>query len=162
MTDAELSAFAYTIARTMRRFGHVPAAVLIEDIAQAGLVSALEARKRYDGAVGASFRTFVEIRIRGSIRDEIHRQMRSYADTNFEGQEAAHADTPERHALRCEHLERLAQAFDRLPPRWRQLMALRYDDGLTLHECGAVMGFTEARASQLHTQAVERLRTTVR
>jgi RNA polymerase sigma factor (sigma-70 family) len=114
MTDAELSAFAYAIARKMLRAGHVPAAVQIEDIAQAGLVSALEARKRYDGEAGASFRTFVGHRIRGAIRDEIHRQMRSHAETNCDDLERLHhTETPERYAMQRSQMEHLARAFER-------------------------------------------------
>ena len=49
-------------------------------------------------------------------------------------------------------------AIDKLPPREKMLMGLYYEEELNLKEIGAVMGVSESRVSQLHTQAVSRLR----
>jgi RNA polymerase sigma factor for flagellar operon FliA len=49
-------------------------------------------------------------------------------------------------------------AIDVLPPREKMLMSLYYEEELNLKEIGAVMGVSESRVSQLHTQAVARLR----
>jgi RNA polymerase sigma factor for flagellar operon FliA len=54
--------------------------------------------------------------------------------------------------------ERLIKAIDRLPERERQVIALYYLEELTMKEVGAVLGITESRVSQLHTQAILRLR----
>ncbi|HKX33100.1 MAG TPA: FliA/WhiG family RNA polymerase sigma factor [Blastocatellia bacterium] len=59
---------------------------------------------------------------------------------------------------RAEMRSRLTRAIDRLPERERQVMALYYLEELTMKEVGAVLGITESRVSQLHTQAVLRLR----
>jgi RNA polymerase sigma factor for flagellar operon FliA len=53
----------------------------------------------------------------------------------------------------------LAQAIDALPEREKLLMGLYYQENLNLKEIGAVLGVSEARVSQLHSQAVSRLRT---
>ncbi|MEO7497267.1 MAG: RNA polymerase sigma factor FliA [Massilia sp.] len=53
-------------------------------------------------------------------------------------------------------------AIDVLPPREKLLMGLYYEEELNLKEIGAVMGVSESRVSQLHTQAVARLRATLR
>jgi RNA polymerase sigma factor for flagellar operon FliA len=53
-------------------------------------------------------------------------------------------------------------AIDALPPREKLLMGLYYEEELNLKEIGAVMGVSESRVSQLHTQAVARLRATLR
>jgi RNA polymerase sigma factor for flagellar operon FliA len=53
-------------------------------------------------------------------------------------------------------------AIDALPPREKMLMGLYYEEELNLKEIGAVMGVSESRVSQLHTQAVARLRATLR
>ena len=53
-------------------------------------------------------------------------------------------------------------AIDALPPREKILMGLYYEEELNLREIGAVMGVSESRVSQLHTQAVARLRATLR
>lgn len=53
----------------------------------------------------------------------------------------------------------LTGAIDRLSERERQVVALYYVEELTMKEIGAVLGVTESRVSQVHTQAVVRLRT---
>lgn len=52
----------------------------------------------------------------------------------------------------------LAEAIDRLPDRERLVIALYYYEGLTFREIGRVLGVSESRVYQLHTQAVLRLR----
>ena len=52
----------------------------------------------------------------------------------------------------------LVEALKALPERERTVMALYYEQDLNLKEIGAVMGVTESRISQLHSQAVARLR----
>lgn len=52
----------------------------------------------------------------------------------------------------------LVQAIAGLPERERLLMALYYQEELNLKEIGLVMGVTESRVSQLHGQAVTRLK----
>ncbi|MDR1310303.1 MAG: sigma-70 family RNA polymerase sigma factor, partial [Burkholderiaceae bacterium] len=53
-------------------------------------------------------------------------------------------------------------AIDVLPEREKLLMGLYYEQELNLKEIGTIMGVTESRVSQLHTQAVSRLRTRLR
>jgi RNA polymerase sigma factor for flagellar operon FliA len=53
---------------------------------------------------------------------------------------------------------RLAQALLQLPERERQILALSYQEELTLAEIGEVIGVGESRVSQLRTQAIARLR----
>ncbi len=52
----------------------------------------------------------------------------------------------------------LVESIERLPEREKLVMSLYYEEGLNLKEIGAVLGVTESRISQLHTQAVGRLR----
>ncbi len=53
----------------------------------------------------------------------------------------------------------LAAAIERLPEREKLVMGMYYEQDMTLKEIGAVLGVTESRVSQLHSQAVARLRT---
>lgn len=52
----------------------------------------------------------------------------------------------------------IASAINALPEREQLLMSLYYEQELNLKEVGSVMGVSESRVSQLHTQAVARLR----
>ncbi len=51
----------------------------------------------------------------------------------------------------------VAKAIASLPERERLVMALYYDEELNLREIGAVIGVSESRISQIHSQAVIRL-----
>lgn len=53
-------------------------------------------------------------------------------------------------------------AIDALPEREKLLMGLYYEQQLNLKEIGAVMGVSESRVSQLHSQAVARMRAFLR
>lgn len=57
--------------------------------------------------------------------------------------------------------ESLVRAIEDLPEREKMVMSLYYDDELNLREIGEVMGVSESRICQLHTQAVARLRARV-
>ena len=52
----------------------------------------------------------------------------------------------------------LTSAIEALPERERLVMSLYYGDEMNLKEIGAVLGVSESRISQLHGQAVARLR----
>ncbi|MFK7962759.1 MAG: RNA polymerase sigma factor FliA [Burkholderiaceae bacterium] len=57
-----------------------------------------------------------------------------------------------------EFRDALTQAIGQLPEREQMVMGMYYEQDLNLKEIGAVMGVTESRISQLHSQAVSRLR----
>ena len=52
----------------------------------------------------------------------------------------------------------LARAIDSLPEREKMLMGMLYEQEMNLREIGEVLGVGESRVSQLHSQAVARLR----
>lgn len=52
----------------------------------------------------------------------------------------------------------LTAGVDKLPDRERLVVALYYFEGLTFKEIGKVLGVSESRVYQLHTQAMNRLR----
>ncbi len=56
----------------------------------------------------------------------------------------------------------LAAGIDHLPERERLVVALYYFEGLTFKEIGGVLGVSESRVYQLHTQAMGRLRNFMR
>ena len=56
----------------------------------------------------------------------------------------------------------LVEAINTLPEREKILMGLYYEQEMNLKEIGAVMGVSESRVCQLHSQAIARLRSTLR
>jgi len=63
---------------------------------------------------------------------------------------------------RKELREHLAKAIELLPERERQILALYYEQELTLAEIGEVIGVCESRVCQLRSLALSRLRTALR
>ncbi len=59
---------------------------------------------------------------------------------------------------KSEFKDSLAEAIAGLPERERLVIALYYDDEMNLREIGQVLGVTESRACQIHSQATFRLR----
>jgi RNA polymerase sigma factor for flagellar operon FliA len=68
------------------------------------------------------------------------------------------ADSPEAALAKRQMNEALVRAIDRLPERERLILSLYYYEELTMEEIGKVLGVKQARISQLHARAVERLR----
>jgi RNA polymerase sigma factor FliA len=64
--------------------------------------------------------------------------------------------------LTRERVDLVTEAVGRLPERERIVVSLYYHDELTMKEVGAVLGLTESRVSQLHSQAMLRLKGTLR
>jgi len=60
--------------------------------------------------------------------------------------------------LSRERVDLVADAIGALPEKERTVIALYYHEGITMKEVGAVLGLTESRVSQLHAQALLRLR----
>ncbi|TVP50516.1 MAG: RNA polymerase sigma factor FliA [Halomonas sp.] len=67
-------------------------------------------------------------------------------------------NSPFEQLLDGQQRQTLIDAIAALPEREKLLMALYYQEELNLKEVGAVLGVTESRVSQLHSQAVSRLR----
>jgi RNA polymerase sigma factor for flagellar operon FliA len=70
----------------------------------------------------------------------------------------SHAVGPEDRMNNTESLRQLKTAMEALPPRLKKILELYYGDELTLRQIGSVLGVTEARISQLLSDAVKRLR----
>ncbi len=99
------------------------------------------------------------------LQDARGHQLISFEDMVEEGEE----DFLERHLtddvsdpssiLEDTNLRKLlVQSIEALPEREKLMMALYYEQDLNLREIGDIMGVTESRVCQLHSQAVARLR----
>ena len=71
------------------------------------------------------------------------------------------SDNPAQVVDRAALLEIIADAVERLPEREGIVVSLYYQEELTLQEIGQVLGVTESRVCQIHTQAITRLRAAV-
>ena len=56
----------------------------------------------------------------------------------------------------------LVDSIESLPEREKLLMGLYYQEELNLKEIGAILGVTESRVSQIHSQAISRIRSTLK
>ena len=72
------------------------------------------------------------------------------------------ADSPETRVEKTEMRVRLAEAIERLPKNERAVCSLYYFEQKTMKEIGRRLGVKQARVSQLHSQALRRLRLRMR
>ncbi len=70
------------------------------------------------------------------------------------GNSANPLDEYQQNALKAQ----VAKEITRLPERERLVLALYYDEEMNLKEIGLVLGVSESRISQIHSQAALRLR----
>ncbi len=99
------------------------------------------------------------------LQDAAGSQIVSYDDFSEDSAflERRAADTlpePLESVLDAEMREQLAAAIDDLPEREKLALSLYYERDLNLREIGAILGVSESRVCQLHTQAIARLRAT--
>ena len=69
-----------------------------------------------------------------------------------------HAVAPADEAARRDSIASLIQEIGRLGQRSRMVLALYYQDEMTFKEIGQVLGVTESRVCQIHTEAILALR----
>ncbi|HZR82332.1 MAG TPA: FliA/WhiG family RNA polymerase sigma factor [Candidatus Binatia bacterium] len=201
-----------------------PPEVATEDLISWGVVGLLDAMRKYDCKREASFSTYAQYRIRGSILDYLRRcdwlprsirqrshdveaatmdlehrlgrppaadevasamgmSVEEYSQTLWtcgsvslvptaelcfgRGEETLSGDDvlsdvgesgPMSRLLRKERLEILADAIAELPEKERIVVSFYYFEGLTMREVADALHLTEGRISQLHSQAMSRLR----
>jgi RNA polymerase sigma factor for flagellar operon FliA len=71
------------------------------------------------------------------------------------------SDLPEEIAGKKEISAAVAEAITKLPERLQQVLSLYYIEECTLREIGAILEVSESRVSQLHTEAIHRLRAAI-
>lgn len=79
-------------------------------------------------------------------------------DDLSEDQLHSHSQTPLALVSQDDFKQALAEQIGDLPEKEKLVMALYYDEELNLKEIGEVLGVSESRISQIHSQAVKRLR----
>nr|WP_269846102.1 RNA polymerase sigma factor FliA [Yersinia enterocolitica] len=78
---------------------------------------------------------------------------------SVEPMQEGHEDAnPLQHLLEGNLRQRVIEAIEALPEREKMVLTLYYQEELNLKEIGAVLEVGESRVSQLHSQAIKRLR----
>lgn len=65
---------------------------------------------------------------------------------------------PHVNVMRSDMKHRLSQVIDGLPQKERLVLSLYYEQDLNLKEIGDVLGVSESRVSQIHSQATHRIK----
>ena len=79
-----------------------------------------------------------------------------YTEMEFSGPKD---NTPDHRIEKVQLHENIVDAIKSLPDREQLVLSLYYDEELNLKEIGEVLGVSESRVSQIHSQAASRLRT---
>lgn len=89
-----------------------------------------------------------------------------YSDANDKGRLLKFVTEDDMDALAIANLNELKQAMataiDQLPEKEKMVLSLYYFDELNMKETGQVLNITESRVSQIHSQAIVRLRNKLR
>ncbi|MGD8176755.1 RNA polymerase sigma factor FliA [Marinimicrobium sp. ARAG 43.8] len=99
------------------------------------------------------------------LRDASASRLFSYEETFGDDESSLTSGSSLEHHSPLEGIQRsalkqsLSQAITQLPEREQLVLALYYDQELNLKEIGQVLGVSESRVSQIHSQAALRLRT---
>jgi RNA polymerase sigma factor for flagellar operon FliA len=165
----------------------LPRSVLREDLVAAGMSGLWDAIRRHADKPGDSFDWYVRVRIRGAILDELRAQdwlprraRAAAAEANEAGDMSVTAPSvvrfddvseweqnrsltaPESNseaAVEAKFVrETLARAVEQLPERERHIVSAHYFQGVKFKDLGAELGVSEPRISQLHSRAMQRLK----
>lgn len=157
------------------RHGYLPAFVERDDVEQAGCMGLIDAARRYDGREGNSFETFARYRINGAISDYLRRldpvsKEERAAINAGEAEEVGHlaiddglplaspSETPEEAAMALQFTAQIRTLVNGLSGRERTVVEQYYYADRRLADVGKDFGCREARTSQIHKAAVEKLR----
>ncbi|MGR5066230.1 RNA polymerase sigma factor FliA [Photobacterium sp. DNB22_13_2] len=80
------------------------------------------------------------------------------AEDTVANEEAVEENLPFQGVVDDNFRQSLAEAIKTLPEREALVLSLYYDEELNLKEIGAVIGVSESRVCQIHSQAMQRLR----
>ena len=148
----------------------------MSDLIQAGNLGLLQAARTFRPETGAPLAGYAKFRIRGEMLDAVRRHSgpeipgapvpgcppNSQENTLETAISAPPEHSPQASLLARERAEILDQELERLPPRHRKVVRLRYKEELTLREIGALLHVNESRACQLHRSALKSLRRALR
>jgi RNA polymerase sigma factor for flagellar operon FliA len=162
----------------------LPRNVLREDLIAAGMAGLWDAIRRHGDKHDEGFEWYVRVRVRGAILDELRaqdwltRRARRAAtaapdsmpprvvrldDVGEWEQNRCLATAPDAESGLSETFirESLAKAVETLPERERLIVSEHYFNHVKFKSLGERLGVSEPRISQLHSRAMQRLRSAV-
>ena len=136
------------------------------DATQETFAAVLERLPRLEGRE-LNFASYVMTAARNASYDAIARRKRvapagDIPDSAVPVGAGEELDRPERHALRAAHQEQIRAANESLPPRQREVLALRELEGLSYDDVAEVMGMNRNSVAQLISRARINLRDSLR
>jgi RNA polymerase sigma factor for flagellar operon FliA len=155
------------IVDEMRRGDWVPRSVHRNSRRVSQAVSAVEARTGRDATdaevaaeLGISLDDyFLMLKDSNSSRLFSYEETFGDEDSNIDASEHSSAFASPLEGMQREGLKKaLVDAIRQLPEREQMVLSLYYDQELNLKEIGLVLGVSESRVSQIHSQAAIRLR----
>ena len=125
-------------------------------------VEAREGRDAQDGEIADEMGVSMDEYYR-MLQDASTSRVLSFEEMGYEGRgidDLLSSEEPEPgdELLHQERRAGLTAAVEALPERERMVMSLYYGDELNLKEIGKVLGVTESRVCQIHSQALVRIR----
>jgi len=186
-TVEELRTFMPLVHRAVAGFVRkLPPSVQRDDLVAAGTYGLVDSLRRHKGDRGPQFEWYARIRIRGAIVDELRaqdwltRRARGHANSEVTASTQTRAsfvgidDLPggEGSLASCgdpvpnvldvleqrSEREHLTKVVGELPERERYVIVAHYFEGVQFKSIAQVLGVSEPRVSQLHTRAVDLLR----
>lgn len=180
---AEYTPLVHKIVGGFQR--RLPRNVLREDLIAAGMAGLWDAIRRHGDKQDEGFEWYVRVRVRGAILDELRAQdwlsrraRRAAAamgdsmpprvvrldDVGEWEQNRCLATLPEAETELNEQIvrEHLVKAVETLPERERLIVSEHYFNHVKFKSLGERLGVSEPRISQLHSRAMQRLRTAVK
>lgn len=125
-------------------------------------VEAREGRDAQDGEIAEILGVEIDEYYR-MLQDASVSRVLSFEEMGYDGRGvdemlSSAEPEPSDELLLAERSAGLAAAVEQLPERERMVMSLYYGDELNLKEIGKVLGVTESRVCQIHSQALVRIR----
>ena len=129
-----------------------------EDVTERTFLAALAAIGTFRDE-GASFRSWLFRIAHNQVANALRSRNRRPADSLHRLDEPAGAADPATAVTDADEARAVRRALDRLPPDRRQALVLRFVDGLSAREIGAVLGRSEGAVRVLQHRALRELAT---
>jgi RNA polymerase sigma factor (sigma-70 family) len=183
LREQRLAAEHVVLAAQLARTWQVRLPHLRDELEEAALLGLVAAAMRWQPARGVLFRTYLQHRVRGAIRDMLRRELllgyragtcrRSIPPRVVQASTVSEEDLEQAQPVRSEGVadgERLADAELRamdilaermvamLSGRAAELLKLMYVEGYSAAGAAARLGVSPSRAGEIHAAAIARLR----